>query len=104
MGTLKTIEDATPIRRRILTAFERAERETDFSLQTALLTFAISGAGPPASSLLEPSRNWPWTHCPLTSAASILARHVSSSLREACGCCHATPKIFQPMPAGPSGA
>jgi NADH:ubiquinone reductase (H+-translocating) len=43
---LKTIEDATTIRRRLLTAFESAERETDSQLQTALLTFAIVGAGP----------------------------------------------------------
>jgi NADH:ubiquinone reductase (H+-translocating) len=43
---LKTIEDATTIRRRILTAFERAELEADSRLQTALLTFAIVGAGP----------------------------------------------------------
>jgi len=43
---LKTIEDATKIRRRILTAFERAERATDPALQQALLTFVIVGAGP----------------------------------------------------------
>jgi NADH dehydrogenase len=43
---LKTIEDATKIRRRILMAFERAERETDPGLQKALLTFVIVGAGP----------------------------------------------------------
>lgn len=43
---LKTIEDATAIRGRILTAFEQAERETDPRLQDALLTFAIVGAGP----------------------------------------------------------
>ncbi len=43
---LKTIEDATTIRRRILLAFERAEMETDPRVQDALLTFAIIGAGP----------------------------------------------------------
>jgi NADH:quinone reductase (non-electrogenic) len=43
---LKTIEDATKIRRRILLAFERAERETDPAEQAALLTFVIVGAGP----------------------------------------------------------
>ncbi len=43
---LKTIEDATTIRRRILMAFEQAERETDPLRQMALLTFAIVGAGP----------------------------------------------------------
>ncbi len=43
---LKTLEDATTIRRRILLAFELAERETDPQLQAALLTFVIIGAGP----------------------------------------------------------
>jgi NADH:ubiquinone reductase (H+-translocating) len=43
---LKTLEDATTLRRRILVAFERAERETDSSRRAALLTFVIVGAGP----------------------------------------------------------
>jgi NADH dehydrogenase len=43
---LKTIEDATRIRRRILMAFERAEWETDPRKRAALLTFVIVGAGP----------------------------------------------------------
>ena len=43
---LKTIEDATTIRRRILLAFELAERETDPQQRAALLTFVIVGAGP----------------------------------------------------------
>lgn len=43
---LKTIEDATTIRRRILLAFELAEEESDPARQAALLTFAIVGGGP----------------------------------------------------------
>jgi NADH:quinone reductase (non-electrogenic) len=43
---LKTIEDATDMRRRILLAFEAAERETDRQNQAAWLTFVIVGAGP----------------------------------------------------------
>ena len=43
---LKTLEDATTLRRRILVAFERAERETDPQRRAALLTFVIIGAGP----------------------------------------------------------
>ncbi|HEX7921702.1 MAG TPA: NAD(P)/FAD-dependent oxidoreductase [Bradyrhizobium sp.] len=43
---LKTLEDATTLRRRILVAFERAERETDPDKRAALLTFVIIGAGP----------------------------------------------------------
>src|SRR3989442_14591564 len=43
---LKTLEDATTLRRRILVAFERAERESDPLRRAALLTFVIIGAGP----------------------------------------------------------
>jgi NADH dehydrogenase len=43
---LKTLEDATTIRRRLLLAFERAETATDPAVRDALLTFTIVGAGP----------------------------------------------------------
>lgn len=43
---LKTLEDATTIRRRMLTAFELAERETDPARRQALMTFVIIGGGP----------------------------------------------------------
>jgi NADH dehydrogenase len=43
---LKTLEDATTLRRRILIAFEDAERERDSERRAALLTFVIIGAGP----------------------------------------------------------
>ena len=43
---LKTIEDATEIRRRILSAFEKAERETDPLVRARLLTFVVVGGGP----------------------------------------------------------
>ena len=43
---LKSIEDALEIRRRILLAFERAERETDEAKRRALLTFVVVGGGP----------------------------------------------------------
>lgn len=43
---LKTLEDATTLRRRILVAFERAERESDPDRRAALLTFVVIGAGP----------------------------------------------------------
>jgi len=43
---LKTLEDATTLRRHILVAFERAERETDPARRAARLTFVIVGAGP----------------------------------------------------------
>jgi NADH:ubiquinone reductase (H+-translocating) len=43
---LKTIEDATSMRRRILLAFEAAERDTDPEKLRAWLTFVIVGGGP----------------------------------------------------------
>ncbi len=43
---LKHVEDALEVRRRILTAFERAEESEDESEKSALLTFLIVGGGP----------------------------------------------------------
>jgi len=43
---LKTIEEATQIRHKILYAFEAAERETDAEKREAWMTFAVVGAGP----------------------------------------------------------
>src|SRR3982751_3288432 len=43
---LKTVEQATEIRRRILSAFESAENEPDAAAQRRLLTFVIVGGGP----------------------------------------------------------
>jgi NADH:ubiquinone reductase (H+-translocating) len=43
---LKTLEDAVDIRRRVLLAFERAEREEDRARQAVWLTFVVVGAGP----------------------------------------------------------
>ncbi len=43
---LKDLEDAVEIRRRVLLAFEAAERETDPEIQRRLLTFVVIGGGP----------------------------------------------------------
>ncbi len=48
---LKTLEDALEVRRRILLAFERAEREHDGARRQALLTFVLVGGGPTGSEL-----------------------------------------------------
>jgi NADH dehydrogenase len=57
---LKTLEDALGIRRRVLLAFERAEREADPARQNELLTFILVGGGPTgvelAGTLAEISR------------------------------------------------
>jgi NADH:ubiquinone reductase (H+-translocating) len=57
---LKTLEDALEIRRRVLLAFERAEREADPGRRRPLLTFVVIGGGPTgvemAGALAEISR------------------------------------------------
>jgi NADH dehydrogenase len=59
---LKTLEDALEIRRRILIAFEKAERETRSDRRKALLTFVLVGGGP--------------TGVELAGAIAEIARHV----------------------------
>ncbi len=59
---LKTIEDALEMRRRILLAFEAAERETDRERQRAWLTLVVVGGGP--------------TGVELAGALAEIARHV----------------------------
>src|SRR5215469_13019379 len=57
---LKTVEDALEIRRRVLVAYEAAERESNPAIQREWLTFVIVGAGPTgvemAGALAEISR------------------------------------------------
>jgi len=59
---LKSLEEALEIRRRILLAFERAEREADPARRQELLTFVLVGAGP--------------TGVELAGAIAEIARHV----------------------------
>jgi NADH dehydrogenase len=58
---LKSIEDALEIRRRVLLAYEAAERATDAEVRRAWLTFVVVGAGP--------------TGVELAGALSEIARH-----------------------------
>jgi NADH dehydrogenase len=43
---IKSIEDATAVRRRVLLALERAETERNLKARNALLTFVVIGGGP----------------------------------------------------------
>jgi NADH dehydrogenase len=58
---LKTLDDALEIRRRVLVAFEEAERTSDDAERQAWMTFAIVGAGPTgvelAGSIAEMARH-----------------------------------------------
>jgi NADH:ubiquinone reductase (H+-translocating) len=58
---LKTVEDATEIRRRVLSAFERAERITSDAERRRLLRFVVIGGGPTgvelAGTLIEIARH-----------------------------------------------
>ncbi|HJW15073.1 MAG TPA: NAD(P)/FAD-dependent oxidoreductase [Thermoanaerobaculia bacterium] len=62
---LKTLDDALGIRRRILLAFEKAEREANPERRKALLTFALVGGGP--------------TGAELAGAIAEISRHVLAS-------------------------
>lgn len=48
---LKSIEDALEIRRRVLLAYEAAEKESDPERRRALLTFVVVGGGPTGAEL-----------------------------------------------------
>src|SRR6266540_1937449 len=48
---LKNLEDALEVRRRVLLAFEVAEREPDAGRRKALLTFVLVGGGPTGAEL-----------------------------------------------------
>ncbi len=62
---MKNLDDALEVRRRILLAFEKAERETDPARRRALLTFVLVGGGP--------------TGAELAGAIAEISRHVLAS-------------------------
>ena len=63
---LKSIEDAVEIRRRVFTAFERAEREADAAARQELMTFVIVGGGPTGVELAGAIGELCITHCEAT--------------------------------------
>ena len=65
---LKTLDDATEIRRKFLLAFEAAEVERDLAAREALLTFVVVGGGP--------------TGCEMAGAMAEVARSIPDDFRE----------------------
>jgi len=93
---LKSLEDALEIRRRILLAFEKAERETDLERRRTFLTFVLVGGGPTgaelAGAIAEISR-----HVLVSDFRSIDPREARVLLLEA------GPRILPTFPAELSG-
>jgi hypothetical protein len=83
---LKTIDDATYLRRRILLAFERAEAESDPAERKRLLSFVVVGEARPAWRWQVPSPNSPIAHSPPTSIISIRVPRGSFWSKPARGC------------------
>ena len=71
---LKTLEDAIEVRRRILIAFEAAEREADPERRGEWLTFVLVGGGPTGVELAGSLGRSPRTRSSATFARSILGR------------------------------
>ena len=91
---LKSIEDATAMRRRILVAFERAEDSEDEAEQRRLLTFVIIGGGPTGSSWPAPWQSWQRQRSPATFAISTRLPHASCWSRPVLGCYRAFRRIY----------
>jgi NADH dehydrogenase len=88
---LKTLEDAIAIRRRILIAFERAEREENDMRQGELLTFVIVGGGPTGVELVVRSPKSRDRRYATSSSPSTPRVHASCSSKPA-------PPFFRPFP------
>ena len=85
---LKTLEDATEIRRRILIAFEAAEREADPERRKAWMTFVLVGGGPTGVELAGAARRDRPRHAQARLPVDpVRARPGSSSSRRWIGSC-----------------
>jgi NADH:ubiquinone reductase (H+-translocating) len=79
---LKSIDDAIELRRRILSAFERAEATDDPEERAASLRFVVVGGGPTGTELAGMLPTIARQRSATTSAASTHRRRASSSSRE----------------------
>lgn len=66
---LKSLDDAYAIRRRVLLAFEHAEREPDAEKRAVLLSFVVIGAGATGVVMID----WAWSYWTFERHARIVA-------------------------------
>ena len=85
---LKSIDDATLIRRRVLLAFEEAETAMDPVIRQRLLTFVLVGAGPTGVEM----------------AGALAGLPTSCWSRRGLGCCRGFPRSSPPSPDAPLSA
>ncbi len=90
---LKSLEDATTIRRRLLVAFEEAERESDPARRAALQTFVIIGGGPTGVELAGTIAELAVGHWCAISGRSIRARRGWCWSKPGSGSCRSSRKI-----------
>ncbi len=101
---LKSIDDAVGIRRRILIAFEAAEREADLERRREWMTFVVVGGGPTGWSSPARSARSRTTRSGATSAPSIHPTRGSSSSRPSTASCPPTRPTARRPPDASSSA
>ena len=95
---LKTLEDALEIRRRVLLAFERAEKETVLKRRRRLLNFVVVGGGPTGVELAGAIAEIRGTLYRRTSAISIPVQRASCWSRPDRRCSVITPNLCAMRP------
>ena len=95
---LKSIGDVLEIRRRVLSAFEFAEREADPVQRQAWLTFVIVGGGPTGVELSVRLSRLPITRWPRIFGGLIPSRPASCWSKAPSACCPAIRPIFRKKP------
>ena len=89
---LKSVDDAIELRRRILTAFERAEATDDAEERAAWLTFVIVGGGPTGVGARRHAADDRAARAARTTSAGSIRR------RAACCCSRAGRRSSPPIP------
>jgi NADH dehydrogenase len=93
---LKSLEDAVEIRRRLLMAFEYAEKITDEAARNAAMTFTIIGGGPTGVEMAGAIAEIARYTLRRTSSTSIRRMRASSSSKATSACFRDFPRICRP--------